>query len=293
MKNNLMEVNTMKKVFVSNSTNVLKKVLLCPPTYFEFEPINVITDQWLKNGDKSNKEACKREHAELVQAYRENGVEVVLMEPTPELPYEVFARDFGACISEGFIMGKFREPVRQMETAVYEAKMKDLGIPCVARCTAGAFEGGDFWFLDDYTLAHGVIARTDWDGVENIRRQVQELGYELIPVPAQRQNLHLDMCFNIVAEKVAVVCKEALPYNFLKMLEKRKFTLIDVPKEGVFKHYCNIQCLGDGKVLTFDNNNVVNSNLRSLGLKTITVNLVEILKGGGGPHCMTFPLERM
>ncbi len=282
----------MKETYVKNSTGVLKKVLLCPPTYFEFEPINVITEDWLNKEQKSDKKACLREHAELVQAYKENGVEVVMMDPDPDLPYEVFARDFGGCVSEGFIMGRFREPVRQGETAKYEAKMKELGIPCVARCTSGAYEGGDFWFLDNYILAHGVIARTDFDGAENVKRQVHELGYEMIMVPALRQNLHLDMCFNIVAEKVAVVCKQALPYNFLKMLEKRKFTLIDVPQEGVFRHYCNLQSLGNDRIITFKNNKKVNEQLEALGLKTIKLNLVEILKGGGGPHCMTFPLER-
>jgi N-dimethylarginine dimethylaminohydrolase len=281
-----------KKTWVNNSTGVLKRVLVCPPTYFEFEPINVITEDWLEKGEKANKEACMKEHAEFVQAYRENGVQVEMMDPKPGLTYEVFARDFGACVAEGFIMGNFREPVRKPETAEYEAKMKSLGVPCIARCTAGAFEGGDFWFLDNYTLAHGVIARTDWDGVENVRRQVHEQGYELIPVPCVRQNLHLDMCFNIVAERVAVVCKDALPYNFLKLLEKRRFTLINVPQEGVYRHYCNIQALGNDKVLTFTNNKDVNAQLRSLGLTVITVDLVEILKGGGGPHCMTFPIER-
>lgn len=282
----------MKKSFVKNSINPLKKVLLCPPDYFEFEPINVITEDWLEKGEKVNKEICIKEHKELVQAYRENGVEVELMEPTKGLTYEIFARDFGACIAEGYIMGNFREPVRKGETEKYEAKMKELNIPCVARCTAGAFEGGDFWFLDDYTIAHGIIARTDLDGFENVRRQVHELGYEMVGVPSLRQNLHLDMCFNIVADKVAVVCKDALPYNFLKMLEKRKFTLIDVPQEGVFRHYCNLQGIGNGKVITFENNKDVNKKLRTLGLDTIEINLVEILKGGGGPHCMTFPLER-
>ncbi len=285
--------NYMKKTYVKNSTGVLKKVLLCSPKYFEFEPINVITEDWLDKGEKSNKEACLREHSELVQAYKENGVEVEIMDPDINLPYEVFARDFGGCISEGFIMGKFREPVRQGETAKYENKMRELGIPCVARCTSGAYEGGDFWFLDEYTLAQGVIARTDFDGAENIKRQVSELGYNMIMVPALRQNLHLDMCFNIVAEKVAVVCREALPYNFLKMLEKRKFTLIDVPQEGVFRHYCNLQSLGNDRVITFNDNKNVNEKLEALGIKTIKLDLVEILKGGGGPHCMTFPLERI
>jgi N-dimethylarginine dimethylaminohydrolase len=280
------------KPFVSNATGILKKVLLCPPAYFEFEPINVITEEWLRKGEKVDKEACMKEHAELVQAYRENGVEVVLMDPRPGLTYEVFARDFGACIQEGFIMGRFREPCRAGETAEYESMMKRLGIPCAARCTAGGFEGGDFWMLDEYTIAHGIIARTDKAGFDNVRDQLSELGYNMVGVRCHRQNLHLDMCFNIVAERVAVVCREALPDAFLKMLEKRRFTLIDIDQEGVFRHYGNLQCLGGGRVLSFRNNKSVNAHLRALGLTVVEIDLTEILKGGGGPHCMTFPLER-
>ena len=41
----------MSKTYVKDSTSVLKKVLLCPPTYFEFEPINVITEDWLEKGE--------------------------------------------------------------------------------------------------------------------------------------------------------------------------------------------------------------------------------------------------
>lgn len=281
-----------KKLWNNSATSPLRKVILCPPTYFEFEPINVITEDWLEKGEKANKEACIKEHAELEQAYRENGVEVIMMDPTPGLHYEVFARDFGASIAEGMIMGAFREPVRKGETAIYEAKLKELGVPIVARCTSGAFEGGDFWFLDEYTMAHGVIARTDWDGLNNVRRQVEEYGYTMRGIPCKRENLHLDMCFNIVADKVAVVCKDALPDFFLQMLDKRGFTFINVPQEGVFRHHCNLQSIGKDRVISFANNKNVNDQMKALGLKVITPHLKEILKGGGGPHCMTMPLER-
>ncbi|WP_312382998.1 dimethylarginine dimethylaminohydrolase family protein [Atlantibacter subterraneus] len=282
----------MNKHYVKDATSRLKKVLLCPPDYFSFQPINVITEDWIEKGESADISAFKREHAELVQAYRENGVEVVFMDPDPELPYEVYARDFGACVKEGFIMGAFREPCRKGETQQYEAKMKALGIPCVARCTAGAFEGGDFWMIDEHTIAHGIVARTDLDGFKNVERQMWELGYTMVPIFCQRENLHLDMCFNIVAEKVAVICRAALPWQFINLLERRGFTLIDIPQEGVFRHHCNLQALGDGRVLTFENNKAVNQQMRCLGLSTIEPGLEQILKGGGGPHCMTFPLER-
>lgn len=94
------------------------------------------------------------------------------------------------------------------------------------------------------------------------------------------------------AKKIAVVCKEALPKWFIRMLEKRGFTLINVPQEGVFKHHCNLQNIGNNKVISFKNNVEVNRQMKELGLEVIEINLEEILKGGGGPHCMTFPLER-
>ena len=280
------------KQFVCNGTDPLRRVLLCPPTYHEFEPINVITEKWLEENFTVNKEKCMEEHEILKKAYEDNGVNVELMDPKADLPYEVFARDFGGCIKEGYIMGNFREPCRKGETAEYEKKMKELGIPVVARCTSGAFEGGDFWMLDEYTIAHGIIARTDLDGFKYVKRQVEELGYTMVGVPCARRNLHLDMCFNIVAEKVAVVCREALPEFFINMLVKRGFQLIDIPQEGVFKHFGNLQALGNNKVLTLKQNTEVNKKMRELGLETIELDITEILKGGGGLHCMTFPLER-
>lgn len=283
----------MPSTFVRNSTGILKKVLLCPPDHIEFQPINVIAKKWIAAGKGISKEACIREHAELVQAYNENGVEVVLMEPTAGLTNQVFARDFGACIAEGYILGNFKEPIRKAEALAYERKLKELGIPCAARCTEGVFEGGDFWFLDDSTLVVGNVARTDWLGAQNIKKQVNQLGYELITVECPKEYLHLDMCFNIAAEDVAVVCKEALPEYFIKTLEKRGFTLIDVSREGVFKHHCNLQALGGGKVIAVKNNKEVNEKLKALGLTVIEVDIIEILKNGGGPHCMTFPLERI
>lgn len=38
------------------------------------------------------------------------------MVPHPDLPYEVYACDFGVCVKEGFIMGTFCEPCHAGET---------------------------------------------------------------------------------------------------------------------------------------------------------------------------------
>ena len=278
--------------YVQNATGRLRRVLLCPPDHFSFQPINEITRGVLARGERPDPERVRREHAELVEAYRDNGVEVVLMQPDEGLPYMVYARDFGACLAEGVLIGSFREPVRQGEELLYEVKVRELGIQVIGKVSRGAFEGGDFWLLDEATVVHGVVARSNWEGLGNAQEILEPLGYTVRGVQLASKNLHLDMAFNIVAPGVAVCATEQMPDFFLRMLRKRRFELIEVPSAGVFKHHCNIQALGDGRVLTFAGNTMVNEKMRALGLEVITPEITEILKGGGGPHCMTFPLLR-
>lgn len=282
----------MSEVFVSNATNVLKKVLVCSPKYYVFNGINEITKSWMEKGETEQNDLMVKEWNELIKAYKDNGVEVFEMEPDKSMQVQTFARDFGACVKEGAIIGKFRHPARQVETAAYEAKLKELGVPVIARCNAGCFEGGDFWMIDEHTLAFGMVDRTDEAGVANLRDQLSKFGYTVVGVPCPPANLHLDMVFNIVAEKVCIAATRELPYNFIQMLKRRDFRIIDVPSELVFKHGCNVQALGNNKVLAIKNNKSVNDKMREAGVDVIEVDLCQILKAGGGPHCMTFPIQR-
>lgn len=281
-----------KTTYVKNATNELKEVIVCSPKYYVFNAINEITKSWMEKGETEQNEQMVAEWETLVNAYRENGVTVHEVEAFKELEVQTFARDFGGMIKEGAIIGKFRHPARQKETEIYEAKLKELGIPVVARVNAGCFEGGDFWMLDEHTLAFGLVDRTDQAGVDNLREQLAKFGYTVVGVPASPANLHLDMIFNIVADKVCIAATDELPFDFLEMLKRRDFKIIHVPSELVFKHGCNVQALGNGKVLGIENNKSVNEAMEAEGIEVIKLPLEQILKAGGGPHCMTFPVKR-
>lgn len=69
--------------------------------------------------------------------------------------------------------------------------------------------------------------------------------------------------------------------------------VIPVPEEAIFTHGCNLQALGDHRVLSLARNTRVNEELARHGMTVIELPVTEILKAGGGPHCMTFPLERV
>ncbi|PZO96591.1 dimethylarginine dimethylaminohydrolase family protein [Streptococcus halichoeri] len=279
-------------VYVRNATNTLKKVIVCSPKYYKFNAINEITKSWMEKGETEQNDLMVKEWQTLIDAYKANGVEVIEMEPEAELEVQTFARDFGAMVKEGAIIGRFRHPARQKETQRYEAKLKELGVPIIARCNAGCFEGGDFWMLDEHTLAFGQVDRTDQAGVDNLREQLQKFGYTVVGVPVAPEHLHLDMCFNIVAPKICIAATSVLPFWFINMLKRRDFTIIDVPAALIEKHGCNVQALGNHKVLGIANNQSVNEAMEAAGVEVIKLPLQQILKAGGGPHCMTYPVER-
>lgn len=281
-----------EKIYVSNATNELKKVIMCTPKYYTFNGINVITKSWMDKGDSEYNDVMVKEWQTLVDAYEDNGIEVIQMDTSKEYEVMTFARDFGGMVKEGAIIGKFRHPVRQVETSLYEAKLKELGVPIIARVNAGCMEGGDIWMIDEHTIAFGLVDRTDIAGLENLREQLQKFGYTVVGVPSRPENLHLDMIFNIVAPQVCLASTSQLPYEFLMMLKRRKFEIIDVAPEDVFKHGCNVEAIGNNKVVAIKKNKHINDKMRALGLEVIDVPLDQILHAGGGPHCLTFPVER-
>lgn len=277
-------------MFVKNGTGVLKRVLLSKPEYLKAAKINEIAKKW---NDDLDIEKMRKEHELLVKAYEDNGVKVEFLEADKERPNSVFSRDFGGCIKEGYILGKFKLPLRYKEHIDYEAKMAELNIPVVAKCEKGLFEGGDFMFLNEKTIAIGMADRTNEEGVEEIRTQISKYGYEVIGVKLKREYLHLDMCFNLVDDNLAVAYKEGLPKDFVDRLDSMGIEIISVSEESIFEHGCNLQAIGDHKVISLKRNSKVNEQLRAHGMEVIELDITEILKAGGGPHCMTFPLERI
>lgn len=277
-------------MFVKNGTGVLKRVLLSKPEFLKAAKINEIAKKW---DDDLDIEKMRKEHELLVKAYEDNGVKVEFLEADKERPNSVFSRDFGGCIKEGYILGNFKLPLRYKEHVDYEKKMAELNIPVVAKCEKGLFEGGDFMFLNEKTIAIGMADRTNEEGVEEIRSQISKYGYEVIGVKLKREYLHLDMCFNLVDDTLAVAYKEGLPKEFVDRLDEMGIEIISVPEESIFEHGCNLQAIGDHKVISLKRNSKVNEELRRHGMEVIELDITEILKAGGGPHCMTFPLERI
>lgn len=277
-------------MFVANGTGVLKKVLVSRPEFLKPAPINEIAKKW--KDTTMDVEKMLLEHDAFVEAYRKAGVEVEFLEADAERPNSVFARDFGGCVKEGYVMGNFKLPLRYKEHTDYERRMEELGVPKIAEVKEGLFEGGDFAFLNEHWIAVGMADRSNARGVEEIRTQLAPYGYEVTAVPLNSAYLHLDMCFNLVDDHIAVAYVDGLPEAFQKELRAHDIAFVPVEEESIFLHGCNLQALGNHRVLSLKQNARVNEELSKRGMEVIELDITEILKAGGGPHCMTFPLER-
>lgn len=278
-------------MYVKDGTSELKRVLVSKPRYLKPAPINEIAKKW----KDTTMDVAKmlQEHQAFVEAYEKAGVRVEFLEADEERPNSVFARDFGGCVKEGYILGNFKLDMRYKEHVDYEKRMAELGIPKIGEVKKGLFEGGDFMFMNEHWVAVGMADRTDAKGLAELKDILEPLGYEVTGVPLKREYLHLDMCFNLVDDHLAVAYKEGLPEEFLNRLKQEHIEIISVPEAAIFMHGCNLQALGNHRVLSLKHNALVNAELSKRGMDVIELDITEILKAGGGPHCMTFPLERI
>jgi len=277
-------------MYVKDGTSTLRKVLVSRPEYLKPAPINEIAKKW--KDTTMDVATMLKEHTAFAEAYTANNIEVEYLDADAERPNSVFARDFGGCVKEGYIMGRFKLDMRYKEHVDYKKRMEELGIPMIGEVKEGLFEGGDFMFMNEKWVTVGMADRTNDKGLEEIRNILEPLGYEVTGVHLDPRYLHLDMCFNLVDEHLAVSYKEGLPDDFKSLLTKRDIEIIEVPEESIFLHGCNLQALGDKRVMSLKRNERVNEELAKRGMKVVELDITEILKAGGGPHCMTFPLER-
>ncbi len=277
--------------FRDNEYGRLKKILLCKPKYFQWEPINEVAKKNLEQGN-FDYDSAQEEHNEMASALESAGVEVYYIEPSEPHHYMVYTRDFGKNLDGGIYLGRFRMPIRMGEEDLYEQYLKDKGFPIVGKVACGSIEGGDIHFIDENNIAVGVGARSSLEGVESLARFLKPEGIEVHAVDFEYKYLHLDLLFVVLAEKLCLVCKEGLSDDFLGMLKERNYEMIEVSSADAMELKNNVLSLGEDRILSFKENSEVNEKLRALGLEVYDPSLKMFASGGGAPRCLTFPLER-
>ncbi len=125
----------------------LRDVLIGPVDNFSWQAGNAVAQRAERVGLKFDFAVAKAQYGEMLDAYRQAGVTLHTLQPSSELPYQIFARDSSVMTPWGAVIMQLQKPYRRGEYAECLRFYLDAGIPIYDLVTAGNVEGGDFMVL--------------------------------------------------------------------------------------------------------------------------------------------------
>ena len=211
----------------------------------------------------------------------------------------VYCRDAAIATDKGMIICNMGKEARKNEPLAEQKAFETNGIPVLGVIKApGTIEGGDVAWLDEKTLAVGHTYRTNEEGIKQLKQLLEPTGVEVIVVPLPHYRgpsdvFHLMSILSPVDKDVAVVYSPLMPIVFRNLLINRGYKLVEVPGDEFDSMGCNVLALAPRLCLMVSGNPKTKAALEKAGCKVIEYEGYEIsVKGGGGPTCLTRPLQR-
>ena len=211
----------------------------------------------------------------------------------------IYVRDASVICDRGAIICNMGKPQRAWEPSAQEAAFREWGIPIAGEIRSpGRLEGGDVVWLDARTIAVGRGYRTNDEGIRQLKELLGSSVDDVIVVPLPHWKgagdvFHLMSMISPVDHDLAVVYSPLLPVPFLETLLGRGMQLVEVP-DGEFDSLgSNVLAIEPRRCVMAAGSPRTRRLLEAAGAQVHVYVGSEIsLKGGGGPTCLTRPIER-
>jgi N-dimethylarginine dimethylaminohydrolase len=271
----------------------LEDALLCRPDNFRWLETSAITKATLDSGAVLDPARARAQHDELVAAYESAGVRCHFLEPEPELPYQVFARDSSVMTPWGPVITRLRQRWRRPEEAPVRRFYEEAGIDVFETVGAGSLEGGDVMIIEPGRVLIGNgEARTQEPAARQLAGWFEGQGWEARVEAFPEEYVHIDVLLAVLAERLAAVCTEVVSPQLVSWLLELGFELIEVAAADAFTLGANAISLGEDRVISAAGAAGLNEAMRAHGLDVLAPDLGTFTLGGGGAHCLAQALRR-
>ncbi|MCC5912031.1 MAG: arginine deiminase [Clostridiaceae bacterium] len=189
-----------------------------------------------------------------------------------------------------------------------------------------SIEGGDILTLSDEVVAVGCSERTSAAGIETLaQRLFRESNIKkviAVEIPFTRAYMHLDTVFTMVdydkftiypgvenllrayeltegkttpkvkpMESLNTTLRDALGLSAVQFIQSGGGDEITAAREQ-WNDSTNTLAIAPGVVITYNRNEASNETLRKHGIEVVEIEGSELVRGRGGPRCMSMPLVR-
>ncbi|NET43072.1 dimethylarginine dimethylaminohydrolase family protein [Okeania sp. SIO2B3] len=228
-------------------------------------------------------------------------------------PNLVFTRDAFITLPwmpDSYLPGKMGKKIRQLEPKLMSDIGEILGLKEILKIPDPlVLEGGDvipFCHQNQRYLLIGYGRRTTKETLYFLQEQLIGRGIidGIVGIELAQWRINLDGGMLPVTDDVIITHPESLingillnrtetqinPIHFFKDLG---FQFIEVTQEeSLYRLACNCFCLGERKIIAYDLSERVYNLLRQHHVNVIRVQGKELVKGIGGPRCMTRPIYK-
>lgn len=241
------------------------------------------------------------EHEHLVETLHGFGIETVFLPPADDGTLDaIYVRDASVATDRGIVLCNMGKEARRAEPAAQGDQFRAWGVPILGEIGGeGRLEGGDVAWIDERTVAVGRGYRTNDEGIRQLRALLGDAVDHLIVVPLPHWRgpddvFHLMSVFSPLDRDLALVYSPLLPVPFRETLLERGFGLVEVPDEEFETMAANALAVAPRQCLLVEGNPRTRGRLEGAGVEVTEYQGREIsIKGGGGPTCLTRPLERL
>lgn len=242
-----------------------------------------------------------RQYDRFVELLVESGAEVEYLPRAEGAGMDsIYVRDASVVCDRGVILCSMGKALRQGEPAAQETAFRAMGHAIAGSIVPPArLEGGDVVWLDRRTIAVGRGYRTNDAGIAQLGTLLGDSIDELIVVPLPHWRgpgdvFHLMSMVSPVDQDLAVVYSPLLPVPFRETLLARGMAVVEVPDEEFERMGTNVLAIAPRRCLMLTGNPITRARLERAGARVMEYDGDDIsIKGGGGPTCLTRPMQRL